>query len=237
MIEKMSVFFFLYYGTINVLALAGLFAFFSLPLKERKLKFNLLLITGLVLVCFYEDLAFFLGRIKHLKNHWVFNIFFLHLATWINLFILRELIHNSFFKKIIFGFVIGLLVLSGIPYALGVFPYNEFSNFSAIISLSFIISSCGFFFFDLLSNDIYLPIQPIRYSGFWISTAMLFFYSTSFAVLLSLNYLIEYHLEIFSIVRKLSMISSLFLYLTFFLSMIKWKVFKQYDLKTTHEPS
>jgi hypothetical protein len=221
----MSFFSIFYNIIINVIALAGLVAYFLLPKNEKKIRIYLLLICALVLVSFYQDLASYLGRVMRLKNHWVFNVFFYHFAVWINLFILRELTLKPIFKKIILGFVWILFICSGLPYGLGFFPFNELLNYAALLGSSMIIISCGLFFYDLLSNDAYLHLKILRYSGFWIATLLLFFYSSNFVLFVSLSYIIKHHTDIFIVIVIIPMISSVFVYIVFLLTLAKWKVF------------
>jgi len=224
-----------YWIAVNVMALAGLVAFILLPKNERKIRVNRLILLALILVCFYENLGFYLSS-KKLVNFWVFNVFFFHLATWIHLFIVREFILSPVLRKVINGFAWSLFFFSAIPYALGVFPYNELLSYTALFSSSFMIVSCAFFFFELLSNDTYLPINPLRFSRFWITTALLLFYLGNFILFASLSYIINHYQDIFvRIIGKFPMISASLVYFTFFMYLIKWKIFKDSNLNSIHE--
>lgn len=203
-------------------------AYFLLPESERKFRINNILITALVFVSFYENLAFYFGKGLGLKNHWVYNIFFFHFSTWINLFLLREFTLRLIFKKIIFGCVWILLICSAIPYTLGFFPFNEFNSYSALLASSLVIFACALFFYDLLSNDLYLNIDIHRYSGFWITTLILFFYSSNFIFLISLAYVIKNNSDLFMLIVKLPSISSILVYLSFLLTLAKFRFFKNY---------
>lgn len=224
----------IYRVLIGFFAFSGLIYFLYKSKIEKKRRINQLILSALLLVFFYENLGLYLSS-KKLVNHWVYNIFFFHLATWIHLFILNEFIVRPLLKKIIVGLALSLFLFSGIPYGLGFFPYNELLNYLALLSSSFMIIACSFFFIEFLSNDAYLSINPLKFSGFWISTALLFFYSVNFILFSSLTYIINNYLEIFvQIIIKIPLISASILYLTFFLLLIKWKGFKDYNLNTTN---
>ena len=223
--ENHMFYFYPYLSIIVILAILGTVQYFLFSKVERKRKTNILLVSSLVLVAFYENLALMM-RYLSLSNHWVFNIFFFHVATWINLFLVKEFIVSHKFRKMITVFAWILLIFSAIPYAFGFFPFNDMSSFSAFLSDSLIIITCGLFFYDLLSNDAYLDLNILHFSGFWIATALLFFYSVNFILFFLLSYMIGNHMNIFIILVKLPMISGIVVYSTFFLALIKWKAFK-----------
>ena len=219
-----------YYIIIIVfLFIAGGISFFALPQEEKKKQINRLLFAALILVFFYETLATVLATNK-IINLWVYLVFFNHFATWINLLILREFIFNPLIRRVIIGLMIALFILSGLPYLTGFIPFNDTAEYSSLVSASFVILSCGMFFYELLSSDKYLLINPLRFSGFWIATLMLFFYSGSFMIFISYGYLINNYLDIYYLVIELTRTSALLLYLIFFLTLAKGKNSRIFNL-------
>jgi hypothetical protein len=220
---------FFYKLIIAAFGILGFFYFIFFSTSEKKRRINQLLLSSLILVCFYENLGGVIASQKK-ANHWVYNIFFFHIATWIHLFIVREFLVRPLLKKISVGFAISLLFFSAIPYALGFFPFNELLNYSALLSSFLMIVSCGLFFYDLLSNDAYINLNIIHFSGFWIATVLLFFYLVNFILFSYLGYIFSHHKYIFITFIKLPMISGIVVYCTFFLVLIKWKGFKEFAI-------
>lgn len=218
-----------YHPIVVFLSIAGGISFIALSQKDKKIQINRLLITALILVFFYEILALILATNK-ITNHWVYLIFFNHFAVWINLLILREFIFRSILKKIILGLMVALFLFSGLPYMTGIIPLNDTGEYPSLLGGSFVLLSCGMFFYELLSNDRYLSISLLQFSGFWIGTLLLFFYSGSFMIFISYGYLINNYLDIYFIVIELTRTTALLLYLTYFLSLAKWKKFRILNL-------
>lgn len=204
-------------------------SFFVLAKKEKKTKINILLVASLIFVAFYENLALILAT-KKIANSWVYLVFFNHGATWLNLMILREFVFKPNLKKVISGLIWALLLFSGIPYLVGIIPFNNGGEYSSLLGASFIIFSCGLFFYELLLNDKFLTVNPLQFSGFWIITVMLFFYSGSFMIFISFTYLINNYLDIYYIVIELTKTSALLLNFTFVLTLAKWKRFRALNL-------
>jgi len=214
---------------IVFLFLAGGISFLALSQEDKKIQINRLLFAALTLVFFYETLATVLATNK-ITNLWVYRIFFNHFAVWINLLIMREFIFSDRLKKIILGLMVASFLLSGVPYLIGLIPLNDTGEYPSLLGASFVILSCGMFFYELLSDDKYLSINPLQFSGFWIGTLLLFFYSGSFMIFISFGYLINNYLDIYYLVIELTRTSALLLYLIFFLTLAKWKNFRIFNL-------
>lgn len=209
-----------YFPIVDLLAILGIISFLALSPKDKKNKINILLATALILVLFYENLALYLAS-KKISNFWVYLIFFNHLATWLNLMIIREFIFRRNLKNVISGMMWVLLLFSGVPFAVGIIPFDDGGEYSSLLGASFVIFACALFFYELLSNDKYLSINPLQFSGFWISTIMLFFYSGSFMIFISYSYLIENYLNTYYVVIELTRTSALILYFTYFMTLAK----------------
>lgn len=226
LIYKVIIGFFVFSGTIY---------FIFLSKSEKKRRINQLLLSALILVFFYENLATYLSS-KKIVNHWVYNVFFFHVATWIHLSIVKEFILSPLLRKIIVGFSWCLFFFSAVPYSLGFFPYNEVLSHTPLLSSSFMILACACFFYEFLSNDSYLQIYPLRFSGFWIAIVLLLFYLGNFILFASLGYMFNNYPEFFTrIIIKIPVISASMVYLTFFMILIKWKRFKDYNITAINE--
>lgn len=222
-----------YLISIDLMFLVGSITFFLLDRQDREKPLYRLLWIALSLVFVYENIAFYLAA-KKTFNAWVYNIFFRHFATWVNLLIIRAFALTAGFKKAIHGFMISLLLFSGIPYLFGFIPFNDAGEYTSLLSGSFIIIACGLFFYELLSHDRYLETDPLRFPGFWICTFLLFFYSASFMILISYAYLIQ-RPNIYFVVIQITYHSALALYFVFLLTLVQRKFFPQTSSLPRHD--
>jgi hypothetical protein len=223
-----------YISFIYLITFLGGFAFWKLSKEAQKKTIHRLLFGSLLLVFFYENLAYYLVT-KRTFNVWVYLIFFHHVAACLNLLIIQEFLLERKRKLVIRGFLGALLLFSGVPLLLGIIPITDSGEYTALLGASFIIISSWMFFYELLLDDRYLAINPIRYSGFWIVTILLFLYSGSFTILISYSYLINNYVDMYYIVIEVTKFSALMLYLSFFLTLAKWKGFTQIKPTYSHE--
>mgnify|MGYP005753657749 CR=1 FL=1 len=207
---------------IYLFSILGIISFFKLPKKSKAQRINKLLVGSLILVLFYESLAYYHVSL-HAFNGWVYLIFFHHIALYINMFIVQEFVLKKTRKWIIRGFIFAHMIFSGIPLLLGYIPINDNGEYSTMLGAPLIIISCWIFFYELVLADGYLEIKPIRFSGFWLITCLLFFYSGSFMILISFSYLIENYLDIYYVVIQVTRSTALIFYACCFLSLANWK--------------
>ncbi len=219
---------------IYVFSLLGITAYFRLPKERRKQRVNKFVAGSLALVSFYESLAYFLVSL-HTVNAWVYLLFFHHFAVYLNLAIIQEFVLNKKRKWIIRGFILVHIVFSGLPLLLGIIPINDNGEYSSILGSTFIIVSCWIFFYELVLDDRYLAIKPIRFSGFWLITSLLFLFSGSFMILISYSYLINNYLEMYYVVIEVTRTSAMIFYAFCFITLANWKGYFQTQTPVSYE--
>lgn len=219
---------------IDLIVLLGSISFLVLSRKDQKTSIYRLLLSSLILVFVYENVAYYLAS-GHIGNNWVYLIFYGHFATWVNLLIIKEFILNPKLKRVIVGFVVAILIFSGIPCLFGYIPWNSSGEYTSFLTGSLMIISCGIFFYELLTNDGYLNINPLHFSGFWIVTFLLFFYSASFMILISHAYLVKNYLDVYVVVFEITRHSALALYVVYLITLVRWNVLATNEIDSIYE--
>lgn len=191
-----------YQGLLAVFAIAGLIGY-SLLSKESKNKESLILSTGiLVLVSFYENVATLLASSGKINN-WVYNIFNSHFAAILFLLLIRSFLKNKIHRKLV-NLFIGLFLLFSLVFHLsGFVHYNDSGEYISFLNTIFVLFSCGLYFFELITSDELLNVNPLREFSFWASTVVLFYFSSSFMIYISHKYLYTNHLDIYIMVFQI----------------------------------
>lgn len=191
-----------YQGLLAVFAIAGLIGY-SLLSKESKNKESLILSTGiLVLVALYEYVATLLSA-SSLVNNWVYNVFNGHFAAILFLLLIRSFLKNKIHRKLV-NIFIGLFLLFSLVFHLsGFVHYNDSGEYISFLNTIFVLFSCGLYFFELITSDELLNINPLREFGFWATTVILFYFSSSFMIYISHKYLYTNHLDIYLMVFQI----------------------------------
>lgn len=208
-----------YFILITLLSIIGAISFFSLSKTGKRNPVNLLLISNLLLVLFYENLAVFLSS-QGIINHWVYNIFYTHFATFLLLFLIGNYIKNKPRRNLVRAFALFFLIVSIILYIMGVAEINDAGEIISFVSSTVIIISCFIYFLELITRDEYLELNLLRYSGFWIVTCLLFYFSASFMIFISFKYLYINHLDVYYMVIEIPRIMAILTSFIFALTLV-----------------
>ncbi|OOG78877.1 hypothetical protein [Algoriphagus sp. A40] len=192
-----------YYPLLLVgFAIAGLFGYLQLSKEKRKnepLKFCLEI---LVTVGFYELVATFVSSQK-IVNLWVYNLFNAHVAAVLFMLLIGSFLKRESHKKMVNIFIVLFLLISLVLHLTGFVHYNDSGEYISFLNTVLILCCCGLYFFELITIDEFLEIDPLKEFSFWASTAILFYFSSSFMVYISFKYLYTYHLDIYYMVIQI----------------------------------
>ncbi|HSF54956.1 MAG TPA: hypothetical protein VLA71_14470 [Algoriphagus sp.] len=214
-----------YYDLLLIgFAFTGLFGYSLLSKDQRKNETLKLSLGIVVLVAFYEFVAGFLGSQK-IANSWVYNLFNSHVAAILFLLLLRSFLKRKSHKKMVNIFIVLFLLISLIWHLTEIVHYNDGGEYISFLINVLILFSCALYFFELITLDEFLDIDPLREFSFWASTAILFYFSSSFMIYISYKYLYTHHLDIFYMVieipRHMALLSNLLLCFAIFSPVIK----------------
>jgi hypothetical protein len=180
-------------------ALAGIIGY-SLLSKDQKRKEVVKLSLGIVItVGFYELLATVVSSMK-ITNQWVYNLFSSHVAAILFFLLIRSFLRRKSHKKAVALLIVLFLLCSLFLHLLGIAHYNDEGEYISFLNTVLILCCCSLYFFELITLDEFLDINPLREFSFWASTAILFYFSSSFMIYISIKYLYTNHLEIFHMV-------------------------------------
>ncbi len=221
-----------YHWFLVVFAIAGLIGY-SLLSKESKKESLFLCVGILVLVAFYEFLGTILSTLSTVNN-WVYNIFNGHIAAILFLLLIRSFLIRKSHKNLVSQFIGLFLLISLILHLIGFVHYNDAGEYIALLNTSFILLSCGLYFFELITLDELLPINPINEFSFWATTAILFYFSSSFMIYISWKYLYTNHLNIYFLVKEIPRNMALLLNFLLCLAIVSIPIKDKFKLETIH---
>jgi hypothetical protein len=184
------------------LAVVGLVGFSILSNEQKRKKVLQLSLSIVVLVAFYENLGGFLGSQGNVTN-WLFNLFNSHITAILFLLLIQTFLKRKIHKKIVTIFIVLFLLISFLLHLAGLAHYNDEGEYISFLNSVMILSCCGLYFFELITLDEFLDINPLREFSFWASTAILFYFSSSFMIYISYKYLYTNHLDIFYMVIEI----------------------------------
>jgi hypothetical protein len=184
------------------LALAALIGYSVISGDQRKNESVRLSLWIVVLVGFYEVLAGFLASQK-IENHWVYNFFNSHVAAILFLLLLRSFLKKEGHRKLVYIFIVLFLLISFVLHLAGFVHYNDTGEYLTFFNTILILCSCGLYFFELLTLEEFLGIDPLKEFSFWSSTAILFYFSSTFMIFISYKYLYTNHLDIYYMVIEI----------------------------------
>jgi len=214
-----------YYQLVLVgIAIAGLFGYSFLPKDAKKGETVILSLGILILIGFYESTATFLASQKS-ENAWVYNLFNGHLVAVFFLLLIRSFLKRESHKKTVNILVVLFLLISLVLHLSGFVHYNDGGEYISFLNTILILCSCGLYFFELITLDDFLDIDPLKEFSFWASTAILFYFSSSFMIYISYRYLYTHHLNIFlmteEIPRTMTLLCNLLLCIGIYSPVIK----------------
>jgi hypothetical protein len=206
------------------LAVVGLVGFSLLSKEQKRKKVLQLSLSIVVLVAFYENLGGFIGSQK-IVNLWVFNLFNIHIAAILFLLLIRTFLKRKIHKKIVLLLIVLFLLISAFLHLTGITQFNETGEYLSFLISIMILSCCGLYFFELITLDEFLDINPLREFSFWVTTVILFYISSSFMIYISFKYLYTNHLDIYYMVieipKNMAILCNLLLCLGIYSQVIK----------------
>lgn len=187
---------------LGSLAVVGILGYSILSKKQKKIEAVQLSLGIVVIVAFYEILAAVFSS-QRIVNNWVYNLFNSHIATILFLLLIRTFLKRKSHKKIVSNLIVIFLLISLFLHLTGISHYNDAGEYLSFLNSVMILSCCGLYFFELITLDEFLDINPLREFGFWATTVILFYISSSFMIYISLKYLYTNHLDIYYMVIEI----------------------------------
>lgn len=207
-------------------SIIGIIGFSLLSKEQKRKKVVQLSLSILVLVAFYENLGGFLGS-QQIVNNWVFNLFNAHFTAILFLLLIQTFIKRKSHKNIVTLLIVLFLFISTLLHLTGISNYNDAGEYISFVNTVLIVCCCGLYFYELITMDEFLEINPLKEFSFWASTAILFYFASSFMIYISHTYLYTYHLDIFWMVyeipRHMTLVCNLLLCVGIYSLLIKNK--------------
>jgi hypothetical protein len=140
---------------------------------------------------------------KNINNHLIYNIFSSHVGTILALLLISFYIKDFQRKDYIKVILLGFLISSAVLHLIGLIAIDDSGEVISLLSSIAILFTCMIFFLELITNDAYLEINLLRYAGFWIVSSFFFYFSSSFMINISFEYLYKNHLNVYLIVSHI----------------------------------
>jgi len=217
------------YAVIICGVLAIVFYGFLNPEKKRSPYF-LLPFLIVFLVLFYEVLATLMLIYKSINqkihylmtddtfqgwNIWVFNIFNYQVSKLLLFGLIGINLRKSLSQKIIVSLGVIFLAYCIYTYFSEATPIYDFQPVLYFFGNTILIVASGLFFVDLVSEDYYININPLRYWPFWYITLILFQSVTLFLADVAFEYLVFENENVYFLFNYVSMILYIILLVVF----------------------
>lgn len=222
-----------YFWILAGFALAGLISYLFLPGNLKKKEPVYLSVGILGLVASYELLGSILSALSTV-NYWVYNIFNGHIAAILFLLLIRSFLIRKTHKNLVSLFIGLFLLISLILHLIGFVHYNDSGEYIALLNTVFIMLSCGLYFFELITLDEFLTVNPVKEFSFWATTAILFYFSSSFMIYISWKYLYTNHLDIYYMVIEIPRSMALLCNFLLCLGILSVPLKEKFHLETIH---
>jgi drug/metabolite transporter (DMT)-like permease len=207
----------------------GLAALTSLPLLFFDLgslkKTHRIILLILVLVAIVEYLGFYLAN-NGKPNIIYYNAIFVYTLPIVYLFFFLEVFKLRKANKTLQ--VLGLMfLLYGLVNTFFITPFQEFHSDSYIIGSLLIVGCSFYFFYSIVSKNLFLEIDLLWFPVFWVVAFLLFFYSSSILNFASVRFVTATNFELMVMMRKIINTLASIMYLvfawSFYLPLIKNK--------------
>lgn len=215
------------------LAIIGLCGYFFIPVSQRGKRIIQLSLWIILLVASYELLASFLSSQK-IINLWVYNLFFTHLGGILFLVLIKNFLKRQNHKKAINILILLFLLISLALHLSGIAHVNDNGEYTTALITLFIMVGCSMYFFELISIEEFLMIDPLKEFSFWSSTAVFFYYSSSFMIFISFKYLYTNHLGIYYMVIEIPRLMAILCNCLFCLAIYSELLTSRFKLKIFH---
>lgn len=186
------------------LAVIGIVGFSILSKEQKKEQVLQLSLSIVVLVAFYENLAGLIASQKTV-NLWVYNVFNSHVTGILFMLLIRSFLKRQNHKKAVTFLIVLFLLISFFLHLTGISQINDTGEYLSFFNSVMILCCCGLYFFELITLDEFLDINPLREFSFWASSLILFYFSSSFMVYISYKYLYTNYLDIYYMVIEIPM--------------------------------
>jgi len=204
----------LYLFLIGLATLVSLPLFF-LDLGEFK-KMHRIIFLILILVVIVENLGFYLAS-NGKPNLIYYNAIFVYSIPILYFLFFKEVFQQGKVKHILI--IMGGTFLSfGIIKSLFFTSFKEFHHDSYILGTLFILGCCLYFFYSLISKNLFIEQNLLRFPVFWIVTFILFFYSSSILNFASVRYVNTTNFELMRMMQNIINTLGAFMYLVFSIS-------------------
>jgi hypothetical protein len=192
-----------YYQILLVcFAITSIVGYLFLSVDQKKKEAVRLSLWIIVTVAFYELLGVAISSQK-IVNQWVYNLFSSHVSGILFFLLIRSFLKRESHKKAVHVLILLFLLISFILHLTGIAHFNDSGEYISFLIAVLILCCCGLFFFELITLDEFLEINPLKEFSFWASTAILFYFSSSFMVYISIKYFYTNYFEIFKMVIKI----------------------------------
>jgi hypothetical protein len=223
-----------YFILIDLIALIGSISYFLLPIKAKMNRLNLLLFSNIFLLFFYENLAMIFS-FKNINNHLIYNVFSSHFGTILTLLLISFYIKDFQRKDYIKVILLGFLISSAVLHLIGLIAIDDSGEVISLLSSIAILFACMIFFLELITNDSYLEINLLRYAGFWIVSSFFFYFSSSFMINISFEYLYKNHMNVYLIVSHIQRFMAIGTAISILLALISKVSLEKYQKAFLHE--
>ncbi len=214
-------------------ALVGLFGYLLLSEEQKKNTIIKLSLWIVVLIAFYENLAGFFVSQK-INNSWVYNLFNSHVATILFFLLIKSFLKEKNHQKTVSIFIALFLFISIVLHLFRYAHYNDGGEYISFINTVLILCSCGLYFFELITLDEFLDVNPLKEFSFWASTGILFYFASSFMVYISYTYLYIHHFNVFWMVREIPRIMTIVCNLLLCFSIYSQVIKNRFQLEIIH---
>ncbi len=156
-----------------------------------KIEFYLKTFTIFLVFSFLIEIITFKMANSGVPTISIYN-FFTTFEFCFYLWAIQNIIQNKVVKK----WLLYILLIYPIASTINILAVQKIDNFHSItysIGCLLIIFSCIYYFYELFKNK--YAINLVKDSGFWICSGLLFFYSVTFPLFVSANFMTEFPLK------------------------------------------
>ncbi|EKB49477.1 hypothetical protein B879_01874 [Cecembia lonarensis LW9] len=203
-----------YFILVSIAALGSMtLLFFDLgPFK----KLHRIILLILILVAIVENLGFYLAT-NGKPNLVYYNAIFVYTLPILYLYFFKEIFQQGSVKNAFI--MLGVLfLLFGTVKSLFFTSILEFHHNSYILGSMIILGCCFYFFYGLISKNMFIEINLLRFPVFWVVTFLLFFYSSSILNFASIRYVTTTNFELMRMMQNIINALGAFMYLVFAIS-------------------
>lgn len=196
------------------IAFIGLGMLLSIPnfLIAHKYKKGHLIVFCILLLAFTLEIAGFYMSNNGIPNVIYYNLFFIHLETYLILYLFSFVFESKKLNKWLMAAGLSLF-LSGIIISLFFQTIFLFQTYSYALASVLIIFTSIYFYYTIIFQNNYQDIQLVKLPYFWIVSFLFFFYSASFLFFISTNIWLKLDIQLYSSLALMNRILAALMYL------------------------